>query len=276
MSSKGDALVVEGKRIALFAERDPSKIPWAAAAGGGEGDIYVLECSGVFVHGAAAAAHLSAGARKVIISAPADTHTLLMGVNHRSYDPQVHHVVSNASCTTNCLAPVAKVVADAFGIEEALMTTVHAVTASQKPVDAPAGKKDARAGRSALCNIIPATTGAAIAVTKVLPELAGKMTGMAFRVPVADVSVVDLTVRTSRPASMDDVARALREAAAGPMRGILAVTDEHVVSSDFIGERHSAVVDLRASMALNDRFFKLIAWCGCCERAARFLRFASR
>ena len=170
------------------------------------------------------------------------------------------HVVSNASCTTNCLAPLAKVVDDAFGIEEGLMSTIHAVTASQKVVDAPGGKKDWRSGRSALDNIIPASTGAATAVTKALPHLAGKLNGMAFRVPVTDVSVVDLTVRTAKPASMEAMVCALREASAGAMKGVLAVTDAQVVSSDFRGEPASCVFDVRASMALNDRFFKLVAW----------------
>jgi glyceraldehyde 3-phosphate dehydrogenase len=170
------------------------------------------------------------------------------------------HVVSNASCTTNCLAPLAKVVDDAFGIEEGLMSTIHAVTASQKVVDAPGGKKDWRTGRSALDNIIPASTGAATAVTKVLPHLAGKLNGMAFRVPVSDVSVVDLTVRTAQPASMDALLAALRDASQGAMAGVLEVTDAAVVSSDFRGEPASCVVDARACMALNDRFFKLVAW----------------
>ena len=316
MDAKGDALLIDGQRIAFHRERDPTKIPWGRAAEGGA-DVYVLECSGVFADGAAAAGHLGGGAKKVIISAPAkdaQTPVLVMGVNHASYDAkargdaaalcdcgrcsacmrvtcaargaQSHHVVSNASCTTNCVAPLAKarsaaahcipsasagqrlpapslqVVDDAFGIEQALMSTVHAVTASQKVVDAPTGgKHDWRAGRSALNNIIPASTGAATAVTKALPHLRGKIDGCAFRVPVTDVSLVDLSVRTARPASLEQVTAAMREAAAGPMRGILAVADAPCVSSDFVGDSASCVFDARASMALGDRMFKLVAWC---------------
>ncbi len=252
--------MVDGQRIAFHAERDPSKIPWAAA-GGGASRVIVVESSGVFVEGRAAAAHLNGGASKVIISAPAkddETPVLVMGVNHESYDAKSMHVVSNASCTTNCLAPLAKAVHEAFGIEEGLMTTVHAATASQKVVDAP-GKKDWRAGRSALDNIIPASTGAATAVTRVLPMLQGRLNGMALRVPVSDVSVVDLTVRLSKAATMEEMVAALRDAAARS-HGVLAVTDQPVVSSDFIGESASCIFDVHASMALNDRFFKLLAW----------------
>ena len=255
----GGALVVDGQRIAFHAERDPSKIPWAA---GGASRVIVVESSGVFVEGRAAAAHLNGGAAKVIISAPAKDHetpVLVMGVNHESYDAKSMHVVSNASCTTNCLAPLAKAVHEAFGIEEGLMTTVHAATASQKVVDAPGGKKDWRAGRSALDNIIPASTGAATAVTRVLPMLQGRLNGMALRVPVSDVSVVDLTVRLAKDTTMEQMVAALRDAASRS-HGVLTVTDQPVVSSDFIGESASCVFDVQASMALNDRFFKLLAW----------------
>lgn len=257
VSTKDGALLIDDATIVFTSERDPTRIPWATS-----GTACIIESSGAFTTGAAAAMHLTAGAQKVIISAPAkdlETAVIVLGVNEESYDRGSMHVLSNASCTTNCLAPLAKVVNDAFGIEEGMMTTVHAVTASQSAVDGPA-KKDWRSGRSILNNIIPASTGAAYAVTRALPELQGKLNGMAFRVPVADVSVVDLVVRTRDKAPMAAVVDSLRKAEAGRMRGILKVTDQMVVSSDFVGEKASAVFDVNASMALNDHMLKLVAW----------------
>ena len=205
--------------------------------------------------------HLKAGAKRVILSAPAkgDVPTFVMGVNEKKFRPHEDKIVSNASCTTNCLAPVAKVLLDNFGIEEALMTTVHALTSSQTTVDGPS-RKDWRGGRSGLANIIPASTGAAKAVTLCIPELKGKLTGMAFRVPVADVSCVDLTVRLARSTSEDEIAKAMKDASEGAMKGILGYTEEEVVSSDFIGSTYSSIFDRKAGIALNDRFFKVVAW----------------
>jgi len=250
-------LTIDGRDIRCFCERDPGAIPWKDL-----GVDYVVESTGLFRDSEKAGKHLAAGAKRVIISAPAkgdDIPTFVMGVNHETYDPAAHTIVSNASCTTNCLAPLAKVVHDNFGIEEGLMTTVHAVTATQPTVDGPT-KKDYRGGRGAYQNIIPASTGAAVAVTKAIPELRGKLTGMAFRVPVPDVSVVDLTVRTSRETSLAAIGEAVRAAAEGPMKGILGYTDEEVVSSDFVTCELSSVYDAGASIELSSRFFKLIAW----------------
>lgn len=259
-SYKGDVrveegnLVVDGKKIAVFTERDPASIPWGAS-----GADYVVESTGVFTTADKAGAHLKGGAKKVVISAPsADAPMFVMGVNHESYSPDMD-IISNASCTTNCLAPLAKVIHDAFGIEEGLMTTVHAVTATQKTVDGPSGKAW-RDGRGAGFNIIPAATGAARAVGKVIPELNGKLTGMSFRVPVADVSVVDLTCRLVRPASYADICAAVRDAAAGPLAGILGFTDELVVSTDFVGDARSSIFDAEAGIQLNEHFVKLISW----------------
>jgi len=252
----GDALVVNGARVRFVAEREPSKIPWGAA-----GVETVAECTGVFTSSEKCRAHLEAGAKRVIISAPAsdDTPTYVVGVNHASYDP-AQRVVSNASCTTNCLAPLAKVLLDSFGVVEGLMTTVHAVTATQKTVDGPSGPKDWRGGRAAFSNIIPSSTGAAKAVGLVLPSLKGKLTGMAFRVPVADVSVVDLTVRLARPASYDEIKAAFKAAAEGPLAGVMGYTEEEVVSSDFIGDTRSSIFDAKAGVALSGDFVKLISW----------------
>ncbi len=249
-------LVVNGNKIAVFSERDPKAIPWAKA-----GAEYVVESTGVFTTIEKASAHLEGGAKKVIISAPsADAPMYVCGVNLDAYDPS-HKVVSNASCTTNCLAPLAKVIHDNFEIVEGLMTTVHATTATQKTVDGPSGKLW-RDGRGAAQNIIPAATGAAKAVGKVIPALNGKLTGMAFRVPVANVSVVDLTVRLGKPATYDQIKAKVKEAAApgGSLHGILGYTEDDVVSSDFIGDNHSSIFDAQAGIPLNDKFVKLISW----------------
>jgi glyceraldehyde 3-phosphate dehydrogenase len=255
VSTKNGMLVVNGKEIHVFQERDPKAIPWAQA-----GAEYVVESTGVFTTTEKAAAHLNGGAKKVVISAPsADAPMYVMGVNHDSYNPD-QHVVSNASCTTNCLAPLAKVINDTFGIEQGLMTTVHAVTATQKTVDGPSGKLW-RDGRGAAQNIIPAATGAAKAVGKVIPELNGKLTGMAFRVPVADVSVVDLTCTLKTEATYEQIKEAVKKASESPQyKGILGYTDEEVVSSDFIGDTHSSVFDAKAGIQLTKKFVKLVSW----------------
>lgn len=250
------ALLIDGKKVAVFGEKDPLKLPWKDL-----GVDYVVESTGLFTVADEAGKHLTAGAKRAIITAPAkgNVPTFVMGVNEETFDPKVHHVVSNASCTTNCLAPLAKVLLDNFGIEEGLMTTVHAMTATQPSVDGPS-KKDWRGGRSAAQNIIPAATGAAVAVTQCLPQLKGKLTGMAFRVPIIDVSVVDLTVRLSKETSYEDVCRVMKKASQENLKGILAYCDEDVVSSDFIGSTYSAIFDKHAGIALNGYFYKLIAW----------------
>jgi glyceraldehyde 3-phosphate dehydrogenase len=247
-------LIVNGRPLNVFASMKPEEIPWADC-----GAAYVIESTGAFTGTEKAGAHIQAGARKVVVTAPSkDAPMFVMGVNQDRYRPEMT-VVSNASCTTNCLAPMAKVVHERFGIAEGLMTTVHATTATQKTVDGPS-RKDWRGGRGAAFNIIPSTTGAAKAVGKVIPELHGKLTGIAFRVPTADVSVVDLTCRLTQPAGYQDIKAAMKAAADGPMKGIIGYTDEDVVSSDFIGESCTCVFDSKAGMALNDRFVKLIAW----------------
>ena len=248
------ALVVNGRPIRISSERDPADLRWDEV-----GADTVLEATGFFLTDATARKHIGAGARKVVLSAPSkdDTPMFVMGVNHSSYAGQ--DIVSNASCTTNCLAPLAKVVHDNFGIASGLMTTVHATTATQKTVDGPS-IKDWRGGRGAAQNIIPSSTGAAKAVGKVIPALNGKLTGMAFRVPTADVSVVDLTVNLERPASYEQVKAAMRAAAAGPLAGILAYTEEEVVSTDFLGESCTSIFDAGAGIALTDTFMKLVAW----------------
>merc|ERR1711892_1352951 len=252
--TKCGKLSINGKAIAVFSERDPKAIPWASA-----GAEYVVESTGVFTTVDSASAHLSGGAKKVIISAPsADAPMFVMGVNNNKYDPSMQ-VVSNASCTTNCLAPLAKIIHDNFTISEGLMTTVHATTATQKTVDGPSGK-DWRGGRGAGQNIIPASTGAAKAVGKVIPELNGKLTGMAFRVPTPDVSVVDLTVKLVKPASYEEICAKLKEASEGSMKGILGYTDEDLVSSDFIGDDRSSIFDAKAGIQLNKTFVKLVSW----------------
>lgn len=255
ISAKEGKLVIDGREIAVYAEKDPVNIPW-----GKSGADYVLECSGVFTTTETAGKHLQGGAKKAIISAPAkdETKMFVMGVNHKEYTEDLN-VVSNASCTTNCLAPLAKVINDKFGIAEGLMSTVHATTATQKTVDGPSSK-DWRGGRAAAGNIIPSSTGAAKAVAKVIPALKGKLTGMAFRVPTLNVSVVDLTCKLAKPATYDEIKAAVKAAADGELKGIMAYTDEDVVSSDFIGEYATCVFDAKAGIALNDTFVKLVAW----------------
>ncbi|WP_372767176.1 type I glyceraldehyde-3-phosphate dehydrogenase [Lutibacter sp.] len=251
---KNGNLVVNGKEIRITAERNPEDLKW-----GEVGAEIVLDCTGIFTSLEGAQKHITAGAKKVAISAPsADVPMFVMGVNHKKITA-ANTIVSNASCTTNCLAPLAKVIQDKFGIIEGLMTTIHATTATQLTVDGPS-KKDWRGGRSALINIIPSSTGAAKAVGKVIPELNGKLTGMSFRIPTADVSVVDLTVRTEKSATMEEVKAALKYASENELKGILGYTDEAVVSQDFVSEPRTSVFDAEASIALNDNFFKLVAW----------------
>ncbi len=251
----GTDLVVRGKKIRVTQERDPSALKW-----GDVGAEYVVESTGLFLTRELAKSHLSAGAERVVLSAPSKDATpmFVMGVNHTSYEAS-QDIISNASCTTNCLAPVAKVLNDEFGIVEGLMTTVHAATATQKTVDAPSAK-DWRGGRGAGQNIIPSGTGAAKAVGKVIPELDGKLTGMAFRVPTPDVSVVDLTCRIEKSASFDDVKAAMRNASEGELEGILGYTEDAVVSTDFQGDPRSSIVDADASIMLNENFLKIVAW----------------
>lgn len=248
-------LVVNGKTIRVTAERDPANLKWNEV-----GAEIVIESTGLFLTQETAQKHIDAGAKKVVMSAPAkdDTPTFVMGVNHKSLTAE-HTIVSNASCTTNCLAPLAKVLNDKFGIVEGLMTTVHAVTATQKTVDSPSAK-DWRGGRGAYQNIIPSSTGAAKAVGLVLPELKGKLTGMSFRVPTADVSVVDLTVRLDKAASYEDIKTAMKEAAAGDLKGILGYTEDEVVSTDFLGDSRTSIFDAKAGISLNDNFVKVVSW----------------
>ncbi|XP_049825995.1 glyceraldehyde-3-phosphate dehydrogenase-like [Aethina tumida] len=247
-------LVINGKKIRVSFEMDVCKIPWADS-----GVYFVVEASGANTTIEKCQGHIEAGAKKVVITAPsADAPTYVVGVNCDSYQP-CENIVSNASCTTNCLAPLAKIIHENFGIEEALMTTVHATTATQKTVDGVSGK-DWRGGRGALQNIIPASTGAAKAVTKVIPDLQGKLTGMAFRVPVPNISVVDLTCRLCQPTKYDDIKRKIIEESQGPMLGIMGYTEDNVVSSDFMSTTYSSIFDANAGIALNDRFVKLIAW----------------
>ena len=242
------------KSVKVFGCRNPEEIPWAEA-----GAEYVVESTGVFTDKDKAAAHLKAGAKKVVISAPSkDAPMFVVGVNEKEYKPELN-IVSNASCTTNCLAPLAKVIHDRFGIVEGLMTTVHSITATQKTVDGPS-MKDWRGGRAASFNIIPSSTGAAKAVGKVLPALNGKLTGMSFRVPTVDVSVVDLTVRTEKKATYEDVKKAIKEESEGKLKGILGYIDEDLVSSDFVGDCRSSIFDAKAGISLNENFFKVVAW----------------
>ena len=251
-----NAIIVNGKKTAVFSEKDPEKLPWS------ELNVdYVIESTGFFTSIETAGKHINAGAKRVIISAPGKegVPTFVMGVNEKTYNPQTDFIVSNASCTTNCLAPITKVLLDNFGIEEGLMTTIHAVTATQPTVDGPS-KKDWRGGRGAQQNIIPASTGAAKAVALCIPEVKGKLTGMAMRVPVADVSVVDLTVRLIKKTTYDEICQVMKQASEGYMKEILAYCDEPLVSSDFISSTYSAIFDKDAGIALNDKFFKIIAW----------------
>ncbi|CAJ2664237.1 glyceraldehyde-3-phosphate dehydrogenase cytosolic-like [Trifolium pratense] len=247
-------LLFGSKPVTVFAHRNPEEIPWAST-----GADIIVESTGVFTDKDKAAAHLKGGAKKVIISAPSkDAPMFVVGVNEKEYKPEFD-IISNASCTTNCLAPLAKVINDRFGIVEGLMTTVHSITATQKTVDGPSAK-DWRGGRAASFNIIPSSTGAAKAVGKVLPALNGKLTGMAFRVPTVDVSVVDLTVRLEKPATYDQIKAAIKEESEGNLKGILGYTEDDVVSTDFIGDTRSSIFDAKAGIALNDNFVKLVSW----------------
>ena len=251
---KDGMFVVNGNAIKVFAERDPGAIDWASC-----GAEYIIESTGIFTTIDKAQAHFKGGAKKVVISAPSnDAPMFVMGVNNKTYTKDMN-IVSNASCTTNCLAPLAKVIHDNFGILEGLMTTVHSMTATQKTVDGPSGK-DWRGGRAASGNIIPSTTGAAKAVGKVIPDLNGKLTGMAFRVPTLNVSVVDLTARLEKGASYDEIKAAIKKAAEGELKGILAYTEDEVVSSDFIHDAHTSIFDAKAGISLNDNFVKLVSW----------------
>ena len=254
-----DLLIVDGHEIkSLGMKATPDQLPWKAL-----GVDYVLECTGLWTDAAKARGHLTAGAKKVIISAPAKEEdiTVVMGVNHEKYDPKAHHIISNASCTTNCLAPVVHVLLkDGFGVQEGLMTTVHSYTATQKTVDGPGGKKDWKGGRAAAVNIIPSTTGAAKAVGLAIPEVKGKLTGMSFRVPTATVSVVDLTIRTVKETSYKEIAAAMKRASETYLKGILAYTDDDVVSTDFVHDAHSSIFDAGSGIELNSRFFKLVSW----------------
>ncbi len=254
VAAQDGKLVVNGKPIAVFECKDPAQIAWGSC-----GAEYIVESTGVFTSMEKAKVHLASGAKKVVISAPSkDAPMFVMGVNNNTYTKDMD-IVSNASCTTNCLAPLAKVIHDEFGIVEGLMTTVHSTTATQKTVDGPS-QKDWRGGRAASGNIIPASTGAARAVGKVIPELNGKLTGMSFRVPTLNVSVVDLTVRLEKPATMELICEAVKKAAAGDMKGIMCYTDEDVVSSDFITDAHTSIFDAKASILLNQKFVKLVSW----------------
>ena len=251
---QGDNILVNGKTVRITAERDPKALKWDAV-----GANIVVECTGLFTTKEMAQAHIDGGAKKVVISAPsADAPMFVMGVNHNEVKSS-DTIVSNASCTTNCLAPLAKVLHDNFGIEEALMTTVHATTATQMTVDGPS-RKDYRGGRSALLNIIPASTGAAKAVTKVIPSLQGKITGMAFRVPNADVSVVYLTVKLQKATSYQGIKDAMKAASEGELKGILGYTEDAVVSQDFIGDARTSIFDAEAGIELNSTFFKVVSW----------------
>ncbi|MCK4872318.1 MAG: type I glyceraldehyde-3-phosphate dehydrogenase [Phycisphaerales bacterium] len=258
ISSTDTSFTVEGRTCKCFSERDPAALPWKELK-----IDYVIESTGLFTTHDTASKHLTAGAKRVLISAPTKDPdripTLAYKVNHEKYNPETDTIISNASCTTNCLAPVAKVIDDNFGLEEGLMATIHAATATQPTQDGPSNK-DYRGGRNAYMNIIPASTGAAKAVGLCLPQLKGKITGMAFRVPTCDVSVVDLTFRTAKPTSLAAINAAMKAAAEGPMKGVLYYTEEPVVSTDFISDPHSSIYDATAGIELNDRFFKTVSW----------------
>jgi len=258
ISATENSFTVNGKTTKTSAERDPAALPWKDL-----GVDYVLESTGLFTTDETAGKHLAAGAKRVVISAPTKTpdtvKTMCYKVNHDIYDPATDTVISNASCTTNCLAPIAKVINDSFGLAEGLMTTIHAATATQPTQDGPS-KKDWRGGRNAYQNIIPASTGAAKAVALCIPAVKGKLTGMAFRVPTADVSAVDLTFKTEKATSIAQINAAMKAAADGPMKGVLEYTDEQVASSDFIGNPHSSIYDAAAGIELNANFFKIISW----------------
>src|SRR3954467_13947938 len=258
VEAREDGFTVNGKFVPTVSVKNPAELPW-----GKLGADYVVESTGLFTDFAGAENHLKAGAKRVVLSAPTKdpekVKTLLVGVNHEKFNPETDKIVSNASCTTNCLAPIAKVINDNFGLTEGLMATIHAVTATQPTQDGPS-KKDWRGGRNAYHNIIPSSTGAAKAVALVLPELKGKLTGMAFRVPTADVSVVDLTFKTAKSTSYKDICAAMKAAADGPLKGILGYTDEEVVSSDFITDSRSSIFDAGAGIELNPNFFKVVSW----------------
>jgi glyceraldehyde 3-phosphate dehydrogenase len=259
VEAREDGIVVDGKFVPCYAVRNPAELPW-----GKQEAHFVVESTGLFTDLAGAQNHIKAGAKKVVISAPTkatdeEVPTLVMGVNQDKYDPAKHTVVSNASCTTNCLAPVAKVINDKFGLAEGLMSTIHATTATQPTVDGPS-KKDWRGGRGAMQNIIPAATGAAKAVALALPALKGKLTGMAFRVPTPDVSVVDLTFKTEKATSYDEIKAAMKAASEGELKGILGYTEDEVVSTDFQGDARSSIFDAGAGIALNANFFKVVSW----------------
>lgn len=256
VKAESDSIIVNGKQILVFSEKEPEKLPWKRL-----NIDYVVESTGHFNTEEGAKKHIIAGAKRVLITAPAKDNvpTFVIGVNEDKYDPEKDTIISNASCTTNCLAPITKVLLDNFGIEEGLMTTIHSVTATQPTVDGPS-KKDWRGGRSASQNIIPASTGAAKAVALCIPEVKGKLTGMAFRVPTADVSAVDLTVRLTKPTTYENICKVMKEESEGRLKGILAYCDDQVVSSDFIGDTHSAIFDKDAGIALNNQFFKVVAW----------------
>ncbi|TGK92059.1 type I glyceraldehyde-3-phosphate dehydrogenase [Leptospira brenneri] len=257
VSHTDNEIIIDGKKVKTFSERDPEKLPWKEL-----GVDFVIESTGLFTDRVGAEKHIKAGAKKVVISAPAkdkDIPTFVMGVNHEKYDSAKDNIVSNASCTTNCLAPITKVVLDNFGIVEGLMTTIHAMTATQPTVDGPS-KKDFRGGRGAAQNIIPASTGAAKAVGLCIPEVNGKLTGMSFRVPTPDVSVVDLTVRTEKPTSLAEIKKKMKEASEGSMKGILGYTEDMVVSNDFLGDIRSSIFDADACIELSSTFFKLVSW----------------
>ena len=256
--AENDSLVCDAHSTKCLSERDPAALGW-----GDLGVDYVVESTGLFTTAEGSSKHLDAGAKRVLISAPTKTPdevpTFVHKVNCGQYDPATHHIISNASCTTNCLAPITKVIMDSFGLEEGLMSTIHAATATQPTQDGPS-KKDLRGGRNAYQNVIPASTGAAKAVALCLPEVAGKLTGMAFRVPTADVSVVDLTFKTTKATELAAISAAMKAAADGPMAGVLCYTDDPVVSSDFIGDPHSSIYDAGAGMELNEHFFKIVSW----------------
>jgi len=259
VEAKEDGIVVNGKFVKCVSVKNPAELPWGQLEA-----QFVVESTGLFTDLPGAENHLKAGGKRVVISAPTkakdeEIPTQVMGVNHTKYDPAKHKIVANASCTTNCLAPVAKVINDNFGLAEGLMTTIHAATATQPTVDGPS-KKDWRGGRGAYQNIIPASTGAAKAVALALPELKGKLTGMAFRVPVADVSAVDLTVKTAKATTYKDICAAMKAAAEGPLKGILGYTEEEVVSTDFIHDSRSSIFDAGAGIELNANFFKVVSW----------------
>ncbi len=258
VTATGKGFRVGDRETHCYAEKDPSKLPWKDL-----GVDYVLESTGIFLDVEGASKHIAAGARRVLLSAPTKSPdqipTIAYKVNDDTFDPAKHTVVSNASCTTNCLAPIAKVIHDTFGMAEGLMTTVHAATATQPTQDGPS-KKDWRGGRNAYMNIIPASTGAAKAVALCIPALKGRLTGMSFRVPVADVSVVDLTFKTEKPTKIAEINAAMKAAADGSMKGVLGYTEDEVVSSDFISDSHSSIYDAKAGIELNDHFFKIVAW----------------